>query len=113
MILVDTSVWVDHLRRRNARLVGHLEDGEVLGHPFVRGEIACGYLKNRREILLLLSELPQAVAAGHEEVLEMLESRHLYGKGIGWADAHLVASARLSGARLWTLDKRLLRLEWK
>ncbi|HEX5034883.1 MAG TPA: type II toxin-antitoxin system VapC family toxin [bacterium] len=107
MILVDTSVWIDHFRRGNSRLVEYLGKGLVLGHEFVIGELACGNLKNRREILALLREIPQALAADSEEVLGLIETYRFFGKGIGWIDAHLLASARLSGAKLWTLDKKL------
>ena len=107
MILVDTSVWVDHLRNGNSRLVSHLEDGEVLTHPFVLGELALGRLARRSEILELLGNLPQAKVALHEEVLAMIEDRSLAGSGIGWVDAHLLASALLSHAPLWSLDRKL------
>lgn len=107
MILVDTSVWVDHLRRGNARLVELLETGTVLWHPFVMGELACGDLKNRSEILSLLEELPQVTHASHKEVLRLVESRQLMGRGLGVVDVHLLASALIDHARLWTLDKRL------
>lgn len=107
MILIDTSVWVDHFRRRNPRLIDLLEDDKALTHPFVIGELACGNLKNRTEILILLSEMPQATLAHHEEVLSLIDLRHLNGRGIGWIDAHLLASARLSHAQLWTADKKL------
>ena len=107
MILVDTSVWVDHLRRGNNRLRSLLRDEQVLGHPFVLGELACGNLRNRREILDLLVALPQAPLAGNEEALRFLEKEHLHGLGIGWIDVHLLASARLARAPLWSLDRRL------
>ena len=107
MILVDTSVWVEHFRRHHRDLARRLDEGEVICHEFVIGELACGHLKNRNEILTLLHELPQAVLAENEDVLTFLDSQRLFGKGIGWVDAHLLTSARLSGARLWTLDKRL------
>lgn len=107
MTLVDTSMWVDHLRRGNARVAGLLESGEVAVHPFVLGELACGNIKNRKEILALLDQLPKATVAEQNEVLTLVESRRLYGTGIGWVDAHLVASALLSGTRLLTLDKAL------
>jgi predicted nucleic acid-binding protein len=106
-VLVDTSVWVDHLRRRNATLVWHLDRGEVRCHPFVVGELACGRLKNRHEVLGLLASLPQVRRAEPEEVLAFVESNGLGGSGIGWIDAHLLASARLSHVPLWTLDRRL------
>ena len=110
MILVDTSVWVDHFRRGNARLAAVLEGAEVLCHPFVIGELACGDLGPRREILSRLAQLPQAPPASHEEVLAFIESRRLMGSGIGWVDAHLMSSAVLAGAPLWTLDKRLAEI---
>lgn len=107
MILADTSVWVDHLRRGNARLRGSLDEGAVLSHPFVLGELACGTLKNRDEILSLFAALPEATVAEPHEVLHLIERRGLYGLGLGWVDAHLLASALFNRARLWTLDKPL------
>ncbi len=107
MILVDTSVWIDHFRRGNSKLIHYLEEGLVFGHEFVIGELACGNLKNRKEILSLLHELPQALLVQNGEVLDLMEFQHLFGKGIGWIDVHLLASARLNQTRLWTLDKRL------
>ena len=106
-MLVDTSVWIDHLRRGNARLSELLEHGSAWCHPFVVGELACGNLSNRSEILWLLEELPRGVVADHEEVLALVESRRLMARGIGWIDAHLLASALLSLLPLWTLDRRL------
>ena len=110
MILVDTSVWVDHLRAGNRRLQPLLEDGEVLIHPFVVGELVCGTLRNREEVLTLLQALPEAQTAEHDEAMHVVEREQLYGRGIGWIDAHLLASARLSGATLWTLDRRLSKV---
>ncbi len=107
MILVDTSVWVHHLRRGDEHLRSLLFDGQVLCHPFIVGEIACGALRNRREMLSLLAALPLAPMAEHEEVLRLIDSRGLYGRGIGWIDAHLIASALLSRSSLWTLDRKL------
>lgn len=106
-MLVDTSVWVDHLRGRNARLGGLLRDGLVLVHPFVLGELSLGRLKRRSEILALLGELPRAKSASHDEVLAFVDRHDLAGKGIGWVDVHLLAAAALSGVALWTLDRRL------
>lgn len=106
-ILADTSVWIDHLRSTNARLAARLERDEVWTHPFVVGELACGNLVNRREILRRLAALPGAEVADHREVLAFLEAHRLPGRGIGWVDAHLLAAARLSRLRLWTLDRRL------
>jgi len=107
LILIDTSAWVGHLRGGNERLRTLLHDGLVLVHPFVLGELALGRLKRRAEVLGLLEELPKAKAANHEEVLEFVERHALAGSGIGWVDAHLLVSAALSGASLWTLDRRL------
>ena len=109
MILVDTSVWVDHFRRGNDRLRSLLDEEQVLGHRFVLGELACGNLGNRREILTLLASLPQAPLVGHDEVLGFLESAGLHGMGVGWIDIHLLASARIARSLIWTLDKRLSR----
>lgn len=108
MILVDTSVWVDHLRDGAPALAAALEQGSVLMHPFVLGELACGNLKNRGEVLRLLGDLPAAPLATDPEALDYIERRALMGRGIGYVDVHLLASAALAGAaRLWTRDKRL------
>lgn len=109
MILVDTSVWIDHLRRGLPGLAGQLEEGTVLCHPFVVGELACGNLGNRNEILDLLQELPKASVAEDSEVLHLLQAGRLFGRGLGWVDAHLLASAKLTGCSLWTLDKALAK----
>jgi predicted nucleic acid-binding protein len=110
MILVDTSVWVDHLRRRDRALAEALENGEVAVHPFVVGELACGNLPDRANVFRLLEELPPAPLASHPEVLSLVERRRLAGKGLGFVDAHLLASTLL-GARdamlLWTRDAAL------
>ena len=107
MTLVDSSVWVDHLRQSNARLVGLLEVGQVACHPFVIGEIALGSLKQRALVLDLLAELPASSVVSHDEVLALVDRRRLSGRGIGWIDAHLLASAIVERASLWTLDRRL------
>lgn len=108
MILVDTSVWVDHLRDGTPALAAALEQGRVLMHPFVLGELACGNLKNRGEVLQLLGELPAASMATDPEALDFIERRALMGRGIGYVDVHLLASVALAGtAQLWTRDKRL------
>lgn len=108
MILVDTSVWVDHLRRGDARLVGLLESASVLMHPFIVGEIACGSLADRKTVLELLQDLPMSAVAEFDEVMSFVERHRLWGKGIGYVDAHLLAAVALtSGATLWTRDKRL------
>ena len=109
MILVDTSVWVDHFRRGDEKLVSLLEDRQVLGHPWVTGELALGSASRRDELTRLLGDLPQAPVATDVEVLSMIDRRQLGGRGIGYVDAHLLASAMLAvGAQLWTRDKRLL-----
>lgn len=108
MILVDTSVWVDHLRRTDTGLSDALERGAVLMHPFVVGELACGSLNERAAILELLQDLPAAVTADNGEVLGFIERHRLHGKGIGYVDVHLLASVALTdGSKLWTRDKRL------
>jgi predicted nucleic acid-binding protein len=107
MILADTSVWIDHFRVGNVRLRDLLNEGAVYCHPFVIGELACGHLRKRREILSLLAALPEASVASHGEVLGFLPEHGLHGRGLGWIDAHLLASAMLSKCRLWTLDKHL------
>jgi len=106
-MLVDTSVWVDHLRKRNSTLVALLESGEVLTHPFVIGELACGNLAQRAKVLTSLGELPLAPSASHEEVLDFLETRKLMGRGLGWIDLHLLASSIIAKVPLWSADKRL------
>jgi predicted nucleic acid-binding protein len=108
VILADTSVWVDHLRVGDAALRGLLDGGEILGHPFVTGELALGRLRQRGIILGALRELPQAAVASESEVLHFIEAQHLFGLGIGYVDAHLLAAVRLTpGAMLWTRDRRL------
>lgn len=109
MTLVDTSLWVDHLRSGNPILVSLLEREEVMTHPFVIGELACGRIRHRREILGLLATLPAAAPVDHEDVLAFVATHRLEGRGIGWIDAHLLASARLAQARLLTLDRALSR----
>ncbi len=119
MILVDTSVWVDHLQRGNTHLARHLSRCAVLVHPFVLGELALGNLRQRTQVLEALSQLPMATAATDSEVLEFIARQSLFGRGIGYVDAHLLAAVRLtSGSWLWTLDQRLqaaassLELAW-
>ena len=106
-MLVDTSVWVDHLRRGNATLLDLLERAEVWTHAFVVGELACGHLAQRVKILGSLAALPQVPVATHEEALAFLEVHRLMGRGLGWIDTHLLASAKLAGLPFWTMDKRL------
>jgi len=108
VILADTSVWIDHLRAGVPALAEALYGGQVLVHPFVRGELACGNLRNRSEVLELLGNLPSVPTATNAEAMEFIERRALMGRGIGYIDVHLLASAALAGtARLWTRDRRL------
>ena len=105
--LVDTSVWVDHFRKRNGRLSELLANSQVLIHPFVIGELSCGNLPRRGEVLGLLGSLPEVPVLAHEEVMRFVNAQRLHGRGLGWIDMHLLASARLAHKPLWTFDKRL------
>ena len=108
MILVDTSVWIDHLRKGNTQLNSLLLNAAVLIHPFVIGELACGNLHDRSRILNLLGDLPAGSIAEDKEVLFFIEQNDLMGRGIGYVDAHLLASVSLSSpSRLWTVDRKL------
>ena len=107
MILVDTSVWIDHLRTNEPTLVTLLDKSEVVVHPFVIGEIACGNLKNRSEILALLHALPEAPDVDNDEMLFFIDRHKLSGRGLGLIDMHLLASCCLASHVLWTKDKRL------
>jgi predicted nucleic acid-binding protein len=107
VILADTSVWIGHFREPNSRLQELLFDDQILIHPMVIGEIACGNLSKRDHTLLLLQSLPGAKVGEHDEVLRVLERQRLWGKGLGWVDLHLLTSTLLTGCRLWTLDRRL------
>jgi predicted nucleic acid-binding protein len=110
MTLVDTSVWVDHFRHGNIRIQRMLEEGAVATHPMIIGELACGNLPGRTETLRLLGRLPSVPQVPDSFVLEAITSRRLWGKGIGWIDAHLLVASVISGIPLWTLDRRLSRL---
>jgi predicted nucleic acid-binding protein len=107
VVLVDTSVWIEHIRRTHHGLVRLLTGGEVLCHGAVMGELACGQLRQRSTTLALLGALRRATAAADDEVFALVEEHRLFGRGLGWVDVHLLASARLSTCRLWTLDKKL------
>ena len=108
MILVDTSVWVDHLRKGDQVLGRLLFAGRVLAHPFIIGELSLGVLRQREAVLGALMDLPQATIATEEEVFRFIEANGLPGSGIGYVDGHLLAATRLTpGAALWTRDKRL------
>ena len=110
MILVDTSIWIDHFRGELQGLVDILDHGDVVIHPFVIGELACGSLSNREETLALLQQLRSITVAEHDEAMSFIVRRRLYGRGIGYVDVHLLASVAIDGARLWTKDRRLREL---
>ncbi len=107
MILVDTSVWVSHLRDNNPQLQTFLNESIVLCHPFIIGELACGNIQNRGEILTLLNSLPQSLSIEHEEILHFIDTHDLMGKELGYIDMCLLASAMLTNVPIWTLDKKL------
>ncbi|MCX6559173.1 MAG: type II toxin-antitoxin system VapC family toxin [Candidatus Aminicenantes bacterium] len=104
MVLVDTSVWVDHFRLGNQRLAALLENGDVVCHPFIIGELACGNLPSRTDTLGCLLDLPRTRTAGQDEVMRLIEGRRLMGIGLGLIDVHLLAAALLDGIPVWTLD---------
>ena len=110
MTLADTSVWVEHFRRGSPRLRELLEAGEVAMHPMILGELACGNLSRRAETLRFLERLPAIPQLPDPVVLDAIEIRRLWAKGIGWIDAHLLAAALVAGVSLWTLDQRLAKL---
>jgi hypothetical protein len=107
MILVDTSIWIDHLRSGSPALTAMLQSEVVCCHDFVIGELACGTLRNRMEVLGLLQSLPRLPAVTEDEALFFIEKQQLMGQGIGYIDAHLLAAVVMNGARLWTKDRRL------
>ena len=108
MILVDTSIWIDHLRTGEDRLAALLDDGAVLGHPFITGELALGNLRRRDVLLSDLRDLPQAIIAANDEVLRLIDRQRLFGRGVGFVDAHLLSAVLLTPeSRLWTRDRRL------
>lgn len=107
MVLVDTSIWISHFRENNLHLKKLLIDESVACHPFVIGELACGNIKNRKEIISLLQALPQAQVAESDEILAFIEHKKLMGVGIGLIDVHLLASALLTNSPIWTADKEL------
>lgn len=107
MILADTSVWIDHLRKSDPEFSSWLNEGQIVMHPAIMGEILLGSLANRRAIETSLHEMPQAVQASDKEVLFFINTAKIYGRGIGWVDTHLLVSAKLTGAKLVTRDKRL------
>ena len=107
MVIVDTSIWVNHLRQGSRQLEKLLIDAEVMCHPFIVGELACSNLNNRTEIISLLQSLPMAPTIEFDEFLFFIERNDLMGKGVGFVDVHLLASAQLAGMPLWTADKCL------
>lgn len=107
MIIADTSVWVDHLKKGDARLAARLEEGRILMHAWIIGELSLGALKRRDSLLQSLHELPQAPVCAPDEVLHFIQASALSGRGVGLVDAHMLASAKLIGATLWTRDRRL------
>ena len=110
MILVDTSIWVDHLRSGLPQLTAALQESAVLIHPWVIGELACGNLRDRSRVLELLQGLPAARVASPAEVLILIEQHQMMGRGIGFVDAQLLASSNLTHCSLWTQDRRLADL---
>jgi predicted nucleic acid-binding protein len=107
MVLVDTSVWIDHLYKKNEHLVTLLNSGKVYTHAYVIGEIACGKISNRDEILHLLKALSLTQSITHDEILDFISNRQLFGRGLGYIDIHILASSLISNIKLWTKDKRL------
>ena len=107
MILADTSVWIDYFRRGLPELGERLRRGDIVMHPFVVGELACGNLSNRQATLELLQQLRSVTVAEHDEVMTFIHARKLNGRGVGYVDVHLLAAATIEGCRLWTVDKRL------
>lgn len=113
LILVDTSVWIRHLREGDNDLALLLENGLVACHPFIIGELACGGIKNRYEIINLLNDLPSVFQLEHDEIMEFIDNRKIMNQGIGYVDAHILGSAIVSETRLWTLDKSLRKIAEK
>ncbi len=107
MVLVDTSIWIDHFRNSNDQLVELLNDGEVFCHPFILGELACGNIKNRKEIIAALKALPQSSLIEHDEIMIFIENNKIMGKGLGYIDVAILASSLVTDIPLWTFDQRL------
>ncbi len=109
LILADSSIWIDYFRLADIEFARRLRDRLVLSHPYVVGELALGSIKNRATILEDIASLPSALVASHDDVMVLIERHELFGRGIGYVDAHLLAATLLTpGARLWTRDRRLL-----
>ncbi len=113
MVLVDTSVWVEHLRHGSSELKVRLQEGRVCCHPLIIAELACGDLQNRSLLLTLLRALPQAMQAAPEEIMQFVETYNLMGQGLGYLDLHLLASAKLTRVSLWTLNQKLSEVTGK
>ena len=107
MILVDTSIWIDHLTKSDDDLIALLKLGKVCIHPFIIGELSCGNISNRSEILSLLKALPRVEPALENEVFTLIENKKLFGIGLGYIDVHLLTSALIHNVKLWTRDKNL------
>ena len=107
MILADTSVWIDYFRKDLPELGERLRRGDVVMHPFVVGELACGNFSNREETLELLEQLRSVTVAEHDEVITFIRTHKLYGRGVGYVDVHLLTAAAIERCHLWTLDRRL------
>jgi predicted nucleic acid-binding protein len=107
MVLADTSIWVDHLRKSNGQLIELLNNGEVFCHPFIIGELACGYIKNRQEIITALRALPQSAFIEHDEIMVFIEKNNIMGKGLGYIDIAILGSSLVTGIPLWTFDQKL------
>lgn len=110
MILVDSSVWIDHFRNDNKLLSMLLSNGAIVMHEFILGELAIGNFKNRKVILSLLDSIPKLSKLTHDEFIYFLEQNSFYGRGVGFVDIHLLGSTKLAGVKIWTLDKSLLKL---
>ena len=113
MILIDTSIWIDHFRNENRLLSTLLMQGAVVMHEFIMGELAIGNFKNRKVVLSLLDSIPKLSKLTHDEFIYFLERNSFYGKGVGFVDIHLLGSSKLAGVKIWTLDRRLLELAIK
>lgn len=110
MILVDSSVWISHLKTANKQLVSLLQDNTVLIHPFILGELSLGSMKNRDEFLSLIDLLPSCIESNNRETLQFVNTHKLFGQGIGWIDANLLVSCFKSKSKIWTLDKSLQKI---
>jgi len=106
-MLVDTSVWIDHVRRPEPQLIALLADNEVDTHPFVIGELACGHLRPRAELAVLMQDLPSLPTVDHNEAMLFLQQHRLHQSGVGWIDVHLLASTMLARTSLWTRDRHM------